>query len=272
MKGNIKTFFKKRFSRILFPFILWSLFYNFYNVQFSELSWSLFFEKIINLFYKLSAHHLWYIYALLGIYMLVPIISPWIKSASKKELLFYLFLWAITLSFLYLKAINPFIEMNEWNSIFILYYFSGYLGYFIMGYYLIKHQLNKSLLWGFILIVLSCLIAFVIYTQNDIPSLLLTRYLTPNIAFLSIGCFLILKKVVINNKWIKTVVVSISEQTYGIYLIHIFILKEITPKLIDISTLPSILKTPVFSLITFVISYLIIKAIAFIPKSKYLIG
>lgn len=39
--------------------------------------------------------HLWYIYMLIGLYLLVPIISPWIEKAGKKEMTFFLTLWLL---------------------------------------------------------------------------------------------------------------------------------------------------------------------------------
>ena len=36
--------------------------------------------------------HLWYIYMLIGLYLLVPILSPWLNSCTKKELQGYLIL------------------------------------------------------------------------------------------------------------------------------------------------------------------------------------
>ena len=82
--------------------------------------------------------HLWYIYMLLGLYLYLPFFSAWVKQASKKQIRIFLGLWCITL---FLPYCREFLSENlggtcAWNDFGILYYFSGFCGYLLLGSYL----------------------------------------------------------------------------------------------------------------------------------------
>ena len=85
MKKDYSTFLKKRFTRILFPYVAFNIFYNiyFYIRGFFELKAMLL--NISKMFINFSIGHLWYIYMIIGVYLYVPIITPWIKTAEKKH-------------------------------------------------------------------------------------------------------------------------------------------------------------------------------------------
>ena len=65
------TFFKKRAVRILIPFAVWSVFYAIYwGEPVSNLK-----DLLFNFNY--AAGHLWFVYMLVGLYLIIPILSPW---------------------------------------------------------------------------------------------------------------------------------------------------------------------------------------------------
>lgn len=51
--------------------------------------------------------HLWYLYVLMGLYLFLPVISPWVEKAGKAAFAYFLLLWALTLLFPYLQTIFP---------------------------------------------------------------------------------------------------------------------------------------------------------------------
>lgn len=56
--------------------------------------------------------HLWYLYVLMGLYLFLPVISPWVEKAGKAAFAYFLLLWALTLLFPYLQTISPAIWEN----------------------------------------------------------------------------------------------------------------------------------------------------------------
>ena len=72
-------FFKRRAVRILVPFIFWTVVYAFV--------WG---EPVTNfkdllLNFNYAAGHLWFVYMISGIYILMPLLSPWAEKVQKKE-------------------------------------------------------------------------------------------------------------------------------------------------------------------------------------------
>lgn len=145
-------FFKKRAIRILIPFILWSVVYAFV--------WGEPVENFKNLLlnFNYAAGHLWFIYMLLGVYLLMPLLSPWAEKVGKKELLAYLGIWLFTttipiirdwaaggsVSVIYgpsglpRQALFPLWGEASWNTYGVFYYMSGFIGYLLMGLYFRK--------------------------------------------------------------------------------------------------------------------------------------
>ncbi len=84
---------------------------------------------------------LWFMYTLIGLYLLAPVLSRWLNYASRTEIEFYLGLWGISLCF---PIVRPVVNINTGDT-GILYYFTGYAGYFVLGYYL--KQYPKRIPW-----------------------------------------------------------------------------------------------------------------------------
>lgn len=78
-----------------------------------------------------NQRYTWFIYAIIGVYFCIPVINSFIKEYGIKGIKYYLILWAFAMS---LNTFNlyPFYKLE-------LVCFSGYLGYFILGYYLANY-------------------------------------------------------------------------------------------------------------------------------------
>ena len=83
-------FFRRRAVRILIPFAVWTLVY--------ALVWGKPVQNFKDLLFNFNyaAGHLWFVYMLVGIYLLMPLLSPWAERVGRKELLFYLGIWLFT--------------------------------------------------------------------------------------------------------------------------------------------------------------------------------
>lgn len=145
-------FFRKRAVRILVPFIIWSVFYAFYwGEPVSNL-------KSLLLNFNYAAGHLWFVYMLVGLYIIMPLLSPWAEKVGKKELSIYIGIWLFTtiiplirdwacsdpLAMTYgptgipRQALFPLWGEASWNAYGTFYYVSGFLGYMLIGLWLRK--------------------------------------------------------------------------------------------------------------------------------------
>ena len=117
----------KRIKKFLCPLVIWSLIYLLVN---GVLLSGDFTKSSIPFSPQVGV--LWFMYVLIGLYFVAPVISPWLQQASKKTIQLYIALWGISLLFPYL---SPFISILD-NAYGVLYYMSGFLGYFLLGYYI----------------------------------------------------------------------------------------------------------------------------------------
>lgn len=145
-------FFRRRTVRVLIPFVVWLLVYAFvWGEPASNL-------KSLLLNFNYSAGHLWFVYMLIGVYLIMPLLSPWAEKVGKKELQVYLGIWLFTtfiplirdwvssdpLAFAYgptgipRQALYPLWGEASWNGYGLFYYMSGFIGYLLLGLYFRK--------------------------------------------------------------------------------------------------------------------------------------
>ena len=152
LKYSASEFFKRRAVRILIPFILWTVVYAF---VWGEPATNF---KNLLLNFNYAAGHLWFVYMLLGVYLLMPLLSPWAEKVEKKELQIYLGIWLFTTliplmrdwfsgfsttviygpSGLPRQALFPLWGEASWNGYGTFYYMSGFIGYLLLGLYFRK--------------------------------------------------------------------------------------------------------------------------------------
>lgn len=145
-------FLRRRAVRILIPFVLWTTVY--------ALVWGEPAENFKNLLmnFNYASGHLWFVYMLIGVYLLMPLLSPWAEKVEKKELQVYLGIWLFTTlipllrdwlsggefaviygpSGLPRQTLFPLWGEASWNGYGTFYYISGFIGYLLLGLYFRK--------------------------------------------------------------------------------------------------------------------------------------
>lgn len=225
---SLKEFFKKRFSRIIYPFIFWMAISIFIGILY--LRWTNI--DALNVFFGITSHT-WYIWVLIGIYLVIPIINSFLKEYGLKGLEFFLIIWAITILF---NSYQP-----HYLKTLELSYFSGYLGYVILGYYLDNKEFKlsdkKMLCIGSLIFILFTLVHMIIFYR--MINFYSDYYLNIVTVLQSAGIFLMVKymdKISLNANnlfsKIKTnrlgkIILSLSLCSYGMYLNHYIILEYI---------------------------------------------
>lgn len=147
------VFFKKRILNILPLFLVFNIIY----IYFGKI-------PIIPVLKgkTISASHFWYIYMILGLYLLTPWLQKVLKYAEK-ETLFVVFLWFLC------NILNPYLRYFNLAEIpFSNFPLTGFIGYYILGYFVKKYD-NKVKRASFILII-------VIYALGFLLSFLSTKY------------------------------------------------------------------------------------------------
>lgn len=264
VKEQVNIFLKKKANRIIIPFIFWTIFYLITNIILGITSLNEVPVTLIKLLYSPAVCGvLWFIYALIGLYLFAPIISKWLEGASKKDLQYFLGLWAITLLF-------PYFNIDS----LLLTNFSGYLGYMVLGFYLRKYPLKMGYVkMGILTILLSIIIPMIIkfkFFSFTADKEVLIKYLTIHAAWLSIVYFTLLQRF---NFRPHKAVTKFASLSFGIYLIHIFIENNFVKEwIIAIGPIPTVIYMPLVATITLIITYTIVWLISLTKVSKYIIG
>lgn len=256
------TFFRKRAVRILIPFLFWTIVYAFLwgepAENFKELLWN----------FNYSAGHLWFVYMLIGVYLVMPLLSPWAEKVSKRELQIYLgiclFTTLIPLIRVWLGGSAPVIYgptgipnpakyplwgEASWNTYGLFYYMSGFIGYLLLGLYFRKFVGDMSwkktlaiavpvFLAGFAIGVCGFLDKVAADSGGTFPvegpvglaAIWETTWLNDSlgVALMAIGWILVLRKASTSGKFFEKAVLPVSKAGYGMYLSHMIVLAPVT--------------------------------------------
>lgn len=235
---TIKKIYKKYVSRVVLILVIWSLAYAVYPVIRDllfgiEISWDERFPNVVRNF-VLGNYHLWYLYMLIGLYMLTPFLKEIVKK--RENMIYYLVLSAI---FTVLLPLFSNIEKMELLVSFLnqihLNMVTGYTFIYVLGYYLSIHDFSPKQVLGFkILCVLELLLTIFLTETSDKGLFLIDGVFSVGIIVISICLFVICKY----SKWISkgvlsTIIMVLSEYSLGIYLIHAFFVHAITIKCVE---------------------------------------
>lgn len=284
MKYEDKEFISKRFKRVFLPFLFWSVVYFILDATTRD---GIVLKNIFSedCFLIASSSHLWYIYAILALYLITPIISEYFQKCSKIMFRFYLIIWLISALFTYYYHWTGHTFFDH-NFTYITYYLSGYLGYYILGYYikrfspeLIFNQLNirNSFVLGSIFF-LAIFFIYIGYFILNMTTVEISKYTTIVPILFSIIAFSILWKIKVKNVRTINVIDSLSKCSFGIYLIHEIVIIYVFPLLIgkcnwnEFNDATLLLINILLVFMNVMISYFVIRLLSFFPKSKYIIG
>ena len=140
--ADFGKFYRRRLTRILIPFLFWDVIYYIFScISAGEaLSVRTFFDELL---VQGSAYHLWYVYTLAGIYLLLPFLSRALKDCSNRQILWLALLAAFP------GAIRPFLNLTTPLAIHLFDpLLEGYLGYVILGYWLSRIPLSRLTAWA----------------------------------------------------------------------------------------------------------------------------
>lgn len=265
-KFNIKSLFTKYLPRILFILVVWHTIYYFY--EYPTLSITNIVQCYKNLILGKVYCHLWYLYLVIGLYILTPILNKLVKALNKTE-----YIYMLVIGFGLTAGVQTLCYISEYNfnaliAPYMVLNFSVMIFYYLLGYYLKKWDIpyNKIILGiSLTLLILMAIIQNIISAKTGIP----TSYSgTSNIlaVFIVASLFSVLK----NNKKIKnnSAVTKMGELTLGVYLVHFIIEKTLLKFGINANMINPILGNILVTLIIVILSYLLCLLLSKIPIVK----
>ena len=282
------AFYRKRFLRVVPPMVFFMLLYTFLPLLWGGMTAEQSMQDFrgLPLNFPSMAGHLWFMYPLLGLYLFMPVISPWLERATRKEEQVFLgiFLLSTFMPFLH-RFVQPYLWGEcFWNGFHMLWYFSGYIGYLVLAHYVRFHldwPARKRLVVGAAAFLAGAAFTIWSFYWKTPPGVLVEtpvaewawEFCTPNVLCATFGAFLLFSCI----RRPSAVVEGTSRISFGIYLVHLFVLNVWVRLLVGeggaaAPAVPVAAAIPLIALCTFLSSALIVKVFSLIPGSRWLIG
>jgi surface polysaccharide O-acyltransferase-like enzyme len=272
------VFLKKRLFRVILPFLFWSLVYigfnlsvnNFYFATDKTLAETI--NWVLNQLKNSSSYHLWYVYMIIGVYLTIPVIGKWARSSNEKEQRYFVIIWLISI------ALSLFLFLDFRIYLLNLSFFSGFIGYLVLGYYLsiqpADHSgLNKLALPLIILGAAGTAIGtyYLSVSKNEFNEILYDS-LSPGVIALSSGVFLFVKRLSITSKRIVQIRDVINKYSFGIYLAHVLVLTLLETTGIYWNLINPVIGIPLTTLLCVFLTTLLVYLVNKLPFGKYISG
>ena len=278
-KYDTKTFFNKRFTRVMIPTIAWFTImsiWKIYVIKTLDIN-GIGIKGFLNLLLNNKIEFTYYyLFVILGLYLTMPLLSQLTDKKYRKTL------WYVVGIFFIFNSLIPgllsLIEIN-WNSdITIL--IGCYAMYAILGYLLSTQDIPKKYrIIIYVLAVLGMIYRYVttyIWSYDAGENIILTwkghhQFTT---IILSTAVFLLIKNIKLkkieNNKKISKLIAKIASCSFGIYLLHL-IVRYYEIELLNINIRSWEWRT-LGVIITYLISLTIVLIIKKIPILKRIVG
>lgn len=266
-KITIKDIYLRYILRVFIALIVWGAFYAHFDLGYGfSISLSSITDSFIHALSADTHYHLWFLYLMIGLYVLTPILRSFIKGAKAKERLYL-----ISIS-LMIGTIIPTIEaifkddtLLRWISMTHLDTLTSYIGLYVLGYHLKVTELNKRYR-NIIYISAICMTVIALIIEESFAAklhLLNIPYIFNNLSLNNImvatSIFIFAK----DRRYKKSkLITAISLSSFGMYLVHDYLINILYS--LGVSAIEgTIYMIPLLSIaiviISFIISYIITK-------------
>jgi surface polysaccharide O-acyltransferase-like enzyme len=215
---NPKEFYLKRLHKILLPTLFWSSVYLL--IHYFVDGFSLF--SLIAITIKANpSYHLWFMFAIIGLYIFTPIFRIIIHNTTKRQR--YILISVV----FFMSIIQNYLDTYLHNTSTIFTIFIPYIGFYFLGYELYKTKIKLSsfiTIVGFFLLTIFIIILGDLFQKKfNFNGNIFASFLSPLVIAQAILLFIFLNNInyTIDNPFTQ----KFSSLVYGVYLIHpLFIL------------------------------------------------
>jgi|WetSurMetagenome_2_1015567.scaffolds.fasta_scaffold01936_12 surface polysaccharide O-acyltransferase-like enzyme len=227
---SMTRFFKKRFIRIVVPFVFWGTVYFFWKTRGRVSAQAL--GGLARQFVEGPVYyHLWFIYTIVGIYLATPVFRVYVKHASRSNYAYLLCLWFAG------TCLYPLVRHFWGLSIGIpVMVAGGFLGAFLLGDFLRGARPGKRAVAWLAALAVLCLAATTVagYLLSSGPrkeyDAVFQEFLSPTVVAAAACIFLVCKSIPFDSARraaprLYGAVTMISGASFSVYLMHILVLE-----------------------------------------------
>ena len=218
--------------RILVCLVLWGGVYAAaeYLLDGGRLTWAGVGNALLGALRGNTHYHLWFLYMILGLYLVTPILRAFVRGASRGD-----FHWFFLLAFLFASLLptafrlwpNATHIVKIWYDRLAIQTVLGYVGFYVAGYYLKEYTLGR--LAEAVIYVLGVLGAVATVWGTRVLSLrsgglddTLYGYFSPNVVCFAVAVVVLFRYVlgVSDERSRRQRLGGVARIAFGVYLVH----------------------------------------------------
>ena len=204
----------------------------------SSISWRGIFRSFL-----LGYGHLWFLYMILGLYLITPILRLFVRRENNRYVLYFIILSIIfkfsvpSIAFILNcvglsgSLLKDFVD--KFNMDFVSIYVSYYLtGWYIANCPIKKHHRVFLYMLGIISVAITIGCTSVLCTDNPGGHVLFYDIGNINVYLYGVALFIAIfyafYDVQLKSAHLKTAIIKASTMSFGVYVVHIFVLRHLT--------------------------------------------
>ena len=276
---SMKDFYLKKAVRLVILYFFYFLFYNTVSFIGSGTAWG--FENVkqdivLDSLLGKGIYHLWFLPMMISLYLITPFIKSFMSDKGKCIAFLSLYFviaillpTALKFEFPYKTIVGSIYERFP-NVMFI-----GYIGYYVLGHVL--HEFLPKLSKGALVAAAVCGVVFFgieVYACNWYSektgelSIILNDTMAVN-AFVASSCIFILCKHIKLKEYI--VLTEFAKLTFGIYLLHPFVLNMFHQAGLDTLFAPAFVSVPAVVVLVTLVTAVLVFIISKVPGLRKLV-
>lgn len=272
---SLKKLFSKNILRLIVAMLFWATAYKVYNlIEMGNLSAVNLFSDIKNVLFFNQEFHLYYIHMILLIYVLLPVLRIFADNADKRTLVYALAIWFVLgVLFPTVAGFWPFTLLKGIPLQWRLNLTYNAVGYFLFGHYLKKYPVKLPTA------IISAVLGFgILYGGTVLMSIKNGQLYAGFIDGMTAGSFFLAAGIFgictcaepLIGTFTKKVTNYVSNASFCIYLVHMFILYEMEDLKLNVASLPipAIVSVPAVMFVCFAVSLGIYFILSHIPVVK----
>lgn len=259
-------------GRLVLAFVVWNVVYQAWYIPrgtYIGLNWKGILSQSL-----IGPYHFWYLYMIVGLYLITPFLR---KITADKQLSEYF----IGLFFLFMVLIKyvvqlPFVgpTLNSMLDSMDMKFVLGYSGYYVLGYYLRRYPISDKweralYICGAVLLLLGAAANTVCSVREGAYTERFTGYTNPNTIIVAAAIYTLFTKRIgkaVFSEKVSHLISKLSEYSFGVYLIHALILDIIGTTGLTPTLRHPVVMMPVITLLAFAITNILVMLIRKIPN------
>lgn len=257
----------RRIKKVGVPLLTWNVAYLIYVAHYTnqDIDW-------LSMFRQAPMYHLWFVYMIIGLYLLLPIFQIVFAAISERaDLQHYLLtLWVgITCVTVYYPL--PILGLLQQTSLF------GYAGYFLMGGIIAtNHKRSDNPLFWMLVYLGSIFLTFWLtwFFSNEAQQAdeRAYQYFSPNVFVASVASFVLFSRMRIASERIRAILRYMSDRAFIVFFIHVIVLERVQNFVTTNLKMELAAETILIALLTYILCLGIASLLRLLPKSRILLG